>query len=189
VVYLRNCNHSRRIVVRTEGAPAGRLILPGATTALPIDRAILADPHIQRRLAQVRLAVLDRGGWCADLRQRRAGQLSWRELIAQLERTEMDRLRTVRPEPGRRAYQKQAREERKPRVEWSGEEIAALRRHVAAGLGPTVIAGVSGRPLASVKCKLRQLAPMAAASRQAPLQAAGRSSGLTLATTRAVAAC
>jgi hypothetical protein len=92
VVYLRNCNHSRRIVVRTQGAPTGRLILPGATTAMAVDPAILADPLIQRRLAAVRLAVLDRGGWCADLRQRRAEQLSWSELIAQAERAEMARV-------------------------------------------------------------------------------------------------
>jgi hypothetical protein len=82
-VYLRNLNHTRRIVVRTRGAPAGRVIPPGATTALALDRAILADPHIQATLAKARIAVLDRGGWCTDLRQRRAGQLDWRELIAQ----------------------------------------------------------------------------------------------------------
>jgi hypothetical protein len=94
VVYLRNLNHTRRIVVRTEGAPAGRLILPGATTAMTIDLAILADPAIQARLAHARVAVLDQGGWCPDLRQRRAGQVSWRQLIARAERAEIDRLRT-----------------------------------------------------------------------------------------------
>jgi hypothetical protein len=94
VVYLRNCNHSRRVVIRTAGAPAGRLILPGATTALAIDRTVLEDPRIQRRLAEVRVAVLGRAGWCADLRQRRAAELDWAELIAQAERAEIDRLRT-----------------------------------------------------------------------------------------------
>ena len=93
MVFLRNLNHTRRIVVRTQGAPAGRLIPPGATTAMMIDEAILADPHIQQRLAQARVAVLDRGGWSPDLRERRAGQLSWPELIAAAERAEMDRLR------------------------------------------------------------------------------------------------
>jgi hypothetical protein len=92
-VYLRNLNHTRRIVVRTQGAPAGRLIPPGATTALAIDLVLLADPRIQARLAQARVAVLDRGGWSPDLRERRAGQLSWPELIAAAERAEMDRLR------------------------------------------------------------------------------------------------
>jgi hypothetical protein len=172
VVYLRNCNHSRRVVVRTQGAPAGRLILPGATTAMAIDLAILADPLVQARLAQVRVAVLDQAGWCADLRQRRAADLDWATLIRQAEQRETDRLRTVRPEPGRGAYQKQPREERKPRVEWSGEEIASLRRHAAAGLGPTAVARTLGRPLASVKDKLRRLALRTATSLQAPLQAA-----------------
>jgi hypothetical protein len=45
MLFLRNLNHSRRIVVRAVGAAAGRLILPGATTAMAIDLAILADPH------------------------------------------------------------------------------------------------------------------------------------------------
>src|SRR6516225_5847977 len=92
-VYLRNLNHTRRIVVRTRGAPAGRLIPPGATTAMAIDLVLLADPRIQAQLAQARVAVLDRGGWSPDLRQHRAGQLSWPELIAAAERAEMDRLR------------------------------------------------------------------------------------------------
>jgi hypothetical protein len=60
---------------------------------MAVDVAVLADPQIQQRLAQARVAVLDQGGWSPDLRQRRAGQLSWPELIAQAERTEMDRLR------------------------------------------------------------------------------------------------
>jgi hypothetical protein len=93
MVHLRNLNHTRRILVRTQGAPAGRLIPPGATTAIAVDLAVLADPQIQQRLAQARVAVLDQGGWSPDLRQRRAGQLSWRELVAQAERAEMDRLR------------------------------------------------------------------------------------------------
>jgi hypothetical protein len=93
MVFLRNLNHSRRIVVRTQGAPAGRVIPPGATTAMAIDLTILADPHIQARLAQARVAVLDQGGWSPDLRQRRAAALDWPELIAQAERAEIDRLR------------------------------------------------------------------------------------------------
>lgn len=92
-MFLRNLNHTRRIVVRTLGAPAGRLIPPGATTAMVIDATILADPRIQAKLAQARVAVLDAGAWCPDLRQRRAAALDWSELIAQAERAEMDRLR------------------------------------------------------------------------------------------------
>jgi hypothetical protein len=75
MVHLRNCNHTSCIVVRTRGAPAGRLIPPGATTAMAIDLVILADPRIQRRLAQARVAVLDQAGWCTDLRQRRRARL------------------------------------------------------------------------------------------------------------------
>ena len=93
MVHLRNCNHTRCILVRTQGAPTGRLIPPGATTAMALDLAILADPHIQQRLAQARVAVLDQGAWHPDLRQRRAADLNWRELIAQAERAGMDRLR------------------------------------------------------------------------------------------------
>jgi hypothetical protein len=124
MVFLRNLNHTRRIVVRTQGAPAGRLIPPGATTAMMIDEAILADPHIQQRLAQARVAVLDRGGWSPDLRERRAGQLSWRELIAQAERAEMDRLRQQERHQRAAAVLKS----RQPRTKDEGTPAAASGR-------------------------------------------------------------
>jgi hypothetical protein len=157
VVFLRNCNPNRTIIVRTAGAPFGRVIPPGATSGLALDRAILADPRIQRRLAQARVAVLGQGAWHADLRQRRASDLDWPELIAQAERAEIDRLRQVRAEPDRRAYRRQDKHLRKPRVEWSGLEIATLCRLATTGHGPSAIARALGRPVVSIKQKLRQL--------------------------------
>jgi hypothetical protein len=124
MVHLRNLNHTRCIVVHTLNTPTGRLIPPGATTAMAIDRTVLADPRIQARLAQARVAVLDRGGWSPDLRQRRAGQLSWRELIAQAERAEMDRLRQQERHQRAAAVLKS----RQPRTKDEGAPVAASGR-------------------------------------------------------------
>jgi hypothetical protein len=153
-VFLRNLNHSRRVVVRTVGAPTGRLILPGATTAMAIEPATLADPAVQARLAQVRVAVLGRAGWCADLRQRRAGGLNWAELIAQAERAEIDRLRAE--ERQRRPWTR--RRPRKRRAnEWPPEWIERVRQRWAEGATAPQIAAELGAKLGTVQAWVRRL--------------------------------
>jgi hypothetical protein len=142
VLYLRNLNHSRHIVVRTQGAPTGRLILPGATTALAIDPIILTDQQIQRRLAETRLAVLDRAGWCADLRQRRAADLDWAALMRQAEQRECDRLRG---NAGiRRSYQSSGKPRKRRTNEWPAERVAQLRQRWAEGATLAAIAAELG---------------------------------------------
>jgi hypothetical protein len=155
VVYLRNLNHTRRIVVRTSGEPTGRLIPPGATTALAIDLAILADPSIQARLAHARVAVLDRAGWCVDLRQRRASRLAWAELVARAERAEVDRL--LGRKPGTGGAPPPPRQRKRGADAWSDEQIAYLRRRWGEGAsGPQIARELNRTPGAVFAQLIRQ---------------------------------
>jgi hypothetical protein len=155
VIYLRNCNAARALLVRT--APDNlRVVLPSETTSLAVPRAVLADPEIQRRLARARAAVLDHGAWCADLRQRRAAQLSWQELIAEAERAELDRLRQVRPEPDRRVLRSTKPRKRRD-DEWHAEHVARLKQLAAAGLTYAAIARQLDRSVGAVGAQARRL--------------------------------
>jgi hypothetical protein len=149
--YFRNLRASGAVIVRTAGAPIGRLILPGATTSLPIDRTVLADSAVQARLARARIAVLDRGGWCADLRQRRAAELDWAELLRQAEQREIGRLR-VGMAPPRQRHKLFG----KPRNRWTAERIAELRALLLSDATSREIAAAMGLARGSVAATARR---------------------------------
>jgi hypothetical protein len=151
--YFRNLRANGAVIIRTADAPAGRLITPGATSCLLVDPGVLADPHIQRRLAQTRVAVLDSSAWHADLRQRRAADLNWSELIARAERAEIDRLRQMQQRQ-RQLSAAAVRGGRAPRTKGDDEW---LRREWIRGTPRTAIARRFGITVQGVTVRAQRL--------------------------------